>query len=147
MIQKGHCKLRLEPGDDMVEFSDFYDYSSSYPDGGDGDDDDVRDSAVEVNADMELVLPSGATVGHRSLKMYYKQNLPEKEAAKAVTRKNRTINGRQLMSQYQSLGYRSTTSLALAAKARDQQFIQKRMMRLGIKNNKLQRHFRSQIDF
>ena len=146
MIDKGHCKVRLEPGNDILEFSDFYDYSSSYPDAGSGDD-EVRENAVEVNADMELVLPSGVTVGHRTLKMYYKQNLSEKEAPIAVTKKKRTMNGRQLMSQYQSLGYRSTTSLALAAKARDMQFIQKRMMRLGIKNNKLQRHFRSQIDF
>ena len=107
----------------------------------------MTENPVEVNADMELILPSGATVGHRSLKLYYKQNLPEKERPKPVTSNNRTVNGRQLMSQYQSLGYRSTTSVALAAKARDQQFIQKRMMRLGLRNNKLQRHFRSQIDF
>lgn len=151
MMQKGHCKLRLEPGDDMIEFSDFYDYSSSYPDDdkndGHEDEAEVTDNAVEVNADMELILPSGATVGHRSLKLYYKQNLPEKERPKPVSSNSRTVNGRQLMSQYQSLGYRSTTSLALAAKARDQQFIQKRMMKLGLKNNKLQRHFRSQIDF
>lgn len=145
MLDKGHCKMRLDPGHDMVEFSDFYDYSSSYPDA--GDDDDVRDNSVEVNADLELVLPSGATVGHRSLKVYYKQNLPEKEEQKSVSRKTQSVNGRQLMSQYQELGYRRATALTLAAKARDLQFIQKRMMRLGIRNNKLQRHFRSQIDF
>ena len=146
MMDKGHCKVRLEPGDDVLEFSDFYDFSSSHPEAG-GPDDEVSDNSVEVNADMELVLPSGATVGHRSLRKYYKQNLPEKDAPKPVSSKTRTVNGRQLMSQYQSMGYRNSSGAVLAAKARDQQFIQKRLVKLGIKNNRLQRFFRSQIDF
>lgn len=31
MIDKGHCKMTLE-GDGLLEYADFYDYSSSYPD-------------------------------------------------------------------------------------------------------------------
>lgn len=69
MIDKGHCKMFHE-GEVLLEYSDFYDYSSSYPDGGDPDEE------VEVNvindSGFELVLPSGATVGHRSLYRYYR---------------------------------------------------------------------------
>ena len=32
MIDKGHCKIAYESEDDQLEISDFYDFSSSYPD-------------------------------------------------------------------------------------------------------------------
>ncbi len=44
MSDKGHCKLMYE-GNAMLEYSRFYDYSASYPDGQEpmegGDDDDT----------------------------------------------------------------------------------------------------------
>jgi len=109
MIDKGHCKIAYETEDDQLEFSDFYDFTSSYPDngvsqrGGDesteeewedvhddglGVDDIVDEQEGEVSGDdghpdyrvtygdteYELVLPSGARIGHRSLRRYYAQS-------------------------------------------------------------------------
>lgn len=69
MLDKGHCKMFHE-GEVLLEYSDFYDYSSSYPEGGEANDE------VELNvindSGFELVLPSGATIGHRSLNRYYR---------------------------------------------------------------------------
>ena len=90
MIDKGHMKMKFE-GDCLVEYLDFY----SYGDEEDEDDDfelvnesdleSNRNSTLTVlgngqtNADyedenFELILPSGAKIGHRSLFRYYKQS-------------------------------------------------------------------------
>ncbi len=75
MSDKGHCKMRYE-GDALLEYSRFYDYSASYPEGERGHDDDEEDEEVEAHklddTGYELVLPSGARVGHRSLARYYR---------------------------------------------------------------------------
>jgi pre-60S factor REI1 len=79
-----------------LEWSDFYDYSSSYDQGattGDADDwEDVDegsasgDEVVSSEEDLEqgglrlgdniyeLVLPTGKRIGHRAMKNLYKQN-------------------------------------------------------------------------
>jgi len=150
MMDTGHCKVRLEPGEDVVEYSDFYDYTTSYP--GTQEDaemeEEVEENVLEVNNDLELVLPSGATLGHRSLKVYYKQNLQEKSQVKAVSSTTRSMNGRHLVHQYQTLGnYSNSSPMIIRQKAKDMAFLHKRMLRLGVKANKLQRHFKSQIDF
>ena len=71
MSDKGHSKM-LHEGAALIEYADFYDYTSSYPE-------PEGDEEVEVDAidddGFELVLPSGAKVGHRSLARYYKQSL------------------------------------------------------------------------
>ena len=81
MIDKGHCKL-LHEGDAIVEFADFYDYSSSYPDEENNDNEDRKakpDEEIDLNmlddSGYELVLPSGAKIGHRSLLRYYRYAL------------------------------------------------------------------------
>lgn len=69
MLDKGHCRMYHE-GEVLLEYSDFYDYSTSYPEAGDANEE------VELNvisdAGFELVLPSGAVIGHRSLNRYYR---------------------------------------------------------------------------
>ena len=123
MTDKGHCKLAYDSDVDRLELSDFYDFSSSYPDAtkrkkrtkktaqlkvedeadaewedmdeddeGDVDevveemsvdedededesDDDLPDNQVTYGDSLyELVLPSGARIGHRSMKRYYAQS-------------------------------------------------------------------------
>lgn len=148
MIDKGHCKLFMESDDSLVEYSDFYDYSSSYPlDDQESKDESVPDAELDVNHLLELVLPSGAKVGHRSLAIYFKQNLRDKPEHPVEGNKNSRSHNRELMSQYQTLGWRgsNTPALILRQKARDQQYLAKRRMKLGVKANKLQTHFRSQI--
>ena len=139
MRDKGHCKIHLETSDELLEFSDFYDFSSTY----EGQEDS---SELIVNPEMELVLPSGATLGHRSLKIYYKQNLTDKpEQANSGAKKK--FSGHQLISQYTELGYRGSDIVSLKKRARDMQFLRKNWVQQGVRNNKLQKHFRNQIDF
>lgn len=123
MTDKGHCKIAYDSESERMELSDFYDFSSSYPDtdkrkkktkkGGqikieeqadaewedmdieddvevdevvdedvseDDDDEDSSDDELPNNqvtygdSLYELVLPSGARIGHRSMKRYYAQS-------------------------------------------------------------------------
>ncbi|KIP06589.1 hypothetical protein PHLGIDRAFT_118810 [Phlebiopsis gigantea 11061_1 CR5-6] len=122
MTDKGHCKLAYDSEVDRLELSDFYDFSSSYPEGAkrkkrtkksgqvkveeeadaewedmDEDDENEVDEVVEEEMSVdededesdddlpenqvtygdslyELVLPSGARIGHRSMKHYYAQS-------------------------------------------------------------------------
>lgn len=138
MNDKGHCKIHLETSDELVEFSDFYDYSASY-------EGQEESSELTVNPDMELVLPSGATLGHRSLKIYYKQNLTDKPTQ--VQNSKKKFSGHQLINQYTELGYRGSDALSLKTRARDIQFLRKNWVKQGVRNNKLQKHFRNQVDF
>lgn len=136
MVDKSHCKIAYESERSRLEISDFYDFSSSYPDAAtstegktaeaqkrsksgrklltiasaladenweDASDDDENvtvgegESEYEVESEgddgfdggedslpnsnlaygdspYELVLPSGARIGHRSMSRYYKQS-------------------------------------------------------------------------
>jgi pre-60S factor REI1 len=130
MTDKSHCKIAYDGENDRLEISDYYDFTSSYPDAearkkikeeeesssseADDDDDDdddgawedaddVEDSEVDEvveesasdstpssneeddlppsqitygDTDYELVLPSGARIGHRSMRRYYAQSFP-----------------------------------------------------------------------
>ncbi|EEB08539.1 ribosome biogenesis protein [Schizosaccharomyces japonicus yFS275] len=98
MQQKGHSRIPYESEEEQLAISDFYDFTTSYPtesntaDTNVVDDDhdeewedassDSDDSIDSVDADryliaddVELQLPSGARVGHRSLARYFRQNL------------------------------------------------------------------------
>ncbi|KDQ57570.1 hypothetical protein JAAARDRAFT_130649 [Jaapia argillacea MUCL 33604] len=123
MVDKTHCKIAYDSEPDRLEISDYYDFTTSYPDAEprkrtkrldradnaapvDGEWEDVEDSdegsvdeVVEEDASdsdseesylddlpdnqitygdshLELVLPSGARIGHRSLRRYYAQSFP-----------------------------------------------------------------------
>lgn len=95
MQAKRHMRIPYESDNEKLEISDFYDFTSTYDivaqvenDTGDNEDwEDVSDSEGEEEIDddtetpivdmgTELVLPSGAVIGHRSLARYYRQNLP-----------------------------------------------------------------------
>ena len=131
MLDKSHCKIAYDEEEDRLEVSDFYDFTSSYPDyetrrkkkgkksikapeeqewedvdddGEDADEvlevdtesgpgssgSDESDDESELSQDeltygdspYELVLPSGARIGHRSLRQYYAQSfsrIPRKD--------------------------------------------------------------------
>ncbi|KAM4875542.1 cytoplasmic 60S subunit biogenesis factor ZNF622 isoform 2-T2 [Thomomys bottae] len=153
MNDKSHCKLFTD-GDAALEFADFYDFRSSYPDHKQGE---GVDEAEELPSDknleyddetMELILPSGARVGHRSLMRYYKQRFG---LSRAVTvAKNQKAVGRVLQ-QYRALGWTGSTGAALV-RERDMQYVQrmksKWMLKTGMKNNATkQMHFRAQVRF
>jgi pre-60S factor REI1 len=125
MVDKGHCKIAYDSESDRLELSDYYDFSSSYPDADkqkkrktrktrqikvedeadaewedvddveDGEVDEIVDEEMDVDEEsedetsgdelsdnqitygdshFELVLPSGARIGHRSMRRYYAQS-------------------------------------------------------------------------
>ncbi|XP_028593795.2 cytoplasmic 60S subunit biogenesis factor ZNF622 isoform X1 [Podarcis muralis] len=153
MNDKSHCKLFTE-GDAALEFADFYDFRSTYPDYQEGDGAEMSEELPpEKNLDydddsMELILPSGARIGHRSLMRYYKQRFGASRAV-AVS-KNKHAVGRVLQ-QYKALGWTGGTGAALA-RERDMQYLQrmkaKWMLKTSMQNNTTkQMHFRAQVRF
>ncbi|XP_036752573.2 cytoplasmic 60S subunit biogenesis factor ZNF622 isoform X1 [Manis pentadactyla] len=153
MNDKSHCKLFTD-GDAALEFADFYDFRSSYPDYKKGEEpeateDLLSEKTLEYDDEtMELILPSGARVGHRSLMRYYKQRFG---LSRAVTvAKNQKAVGR-ILQQYRALGWTGSTGAALL-RERDMQYVQrmksKWMLKTGMKNNATrQMHFRVQVRF
>lgn len=131
--------------DSTLEYGDFYDFSSTHPEGADADE-EFNPELLQMNPDWSLQLPSGIFIGHRSLARYYRQNLP-------LERPGQTRNrGALLFQSYKALGWTGASTKEQAmAKARDQKFAQRlqrhSQMKLGIKANKLQHHFRQQVMF
>lgn len=153
MNDKSHCKLFTE-GDAALEFADFYDFRSTYPDyqeGGDVEMSEELPSERNLEYDdesMELILPSGARIGHRSLMRYYKQRFGSSRAVTVA--KNKKAVGRVLQ-QYKALGWTDSSGAELARK-RDMQYLQrmkaKWMLKTGMQNNATkQMHFRTQVMF
>lgn len=144
MIDKSHCKLYFE-GDSALEYAEYYDYTKSYPCGHEEekrDDSVVSPAALKINDDMELVLPSGVTLGHRYLKHHYKQHLPSMEHRRP------TVVGK-VMANYRAIGWKG--SLDVEKKRRNVDWAlkmrQQRVMKLGVMANKLQKHLRPQVIF
>ncbi|NXA40318.1 ZN622 protein, partial [Eudromia elegans] len=153
MNDKSHCKLFTD-GDAALEFADFYDFRSSYPDHKEGEDMEVSgelpaERELEYDDDtMELILPSGARVGHRSLMRYYKQRFGLSRTV-AVAKNKRAVG--RVLQQYRALGWTGQTGAA-SAQQRDMQYLQrmksKWMLKLGMNNNATkQMHFRMQVRF
>ncbi|XP_036375021.1 zinc finger protein 622 [Megalops cyprinoides] len=156
MNDKSHCKLFTD-GDAALEFADFYDFRSSYPDQKEGEDAEMKDGDLpdEKNLEyddetMELTLPSGAKIGHRSLMRYYKQRFG---APKTVAlAHNRNAVGRVLR-QYRALGWGGDAGKDSAfQRQKDMQYVQrmksKWMLKMGVHNNATkQMHFRAQVIF
>lgn len=145
MTDKGHCKMLFED-DALAEYADYYNYAASYPDNGDNNvnPDEEVDSHVLDGDDYQLVLPSGATIGHRSLMRYYRQNIPPRR--QGTGKSQRMVQ--HLLSQYRAIGYSTTSREMVARRARDVKYLQatkaKREMHQGMKNNKLHRCVRLQ---
>jgi len=144
MVDKGHCKV-LHDGEALIEYDEWYDYSTSYPEGeGPADPEDEVNLQVLDDTGFQLVLPSGSKIGHRSLLRYYRQSLnPER----AVVPSDKSSSGRQhLLSTYKSLGWTGSSGKAAVIKARDLGFMRrmqnKQSMQLGWKANKHQKYFK-----
>lgn len=151
MIDKSHTKIAYDSERQRLEISDFYDFTTSYPDADaagearrnrttgrktitaasaladedwedDGDDKDVTaeddESVYEVESDgegalsdddlpannlafgdspFELVLPSGARIGHRSMSRYYKQSFSSPLPAKHARSADGAPSGREIV--------------------------------------------------
>lgn len=151
MIDKGHTKIKFEnSGESLLEFEDFFDYTASYPEGHhEGGDEEIESNELPIDDDYQLRLPSGAVIGHRSLFVYYKQNLkPENPEKKS---KNKELLNK-VMSQYKALGWTGMTTKDAIQRSKDihymQRLRQKHSLRLGKRNNyNLTPHIRCQMGF
>ncbi|KAK3733776.1 hypothetical protein QZH41_004403 [Actinostola sp. cb2023] len=145
MLTKSHTKLDYD-GDAALEYAEFYDFSSSYPDNAD-DDNNIGTGTLTVDETTnELCLPSGAKAGHRDLRHYYRQHLrPERESRQQMKVK------KSIMADYKALGWHGMIGETTRQKIRDINTAQRKMAkhqtRLAVKANKLQPHFRLQILF
>ncbi|GAA6101218.1 zinc finger protein 622 [Tachysurus ichikawai] len=156
MTDKSHCKLHTD-GDAALEFADFYDFRSSYPDARDGSDAEMKDGVlpedktVELDDDtLELTLPSGAKIGHRSLMRYYKQRFGAERELVPVH--NQRAVGR-VLKQYRALGWAGESGKGSAVQQqKDMRYVQrmksKWILRMGMNSNMTkQAHFRAQVMF
>jgi pre-60S factor REI1 len=104
MINKGHTKM-LHEGAALLEYTDFYDYSTSYPDHDEAMDVDAElDVATDSGVDgdeYQLVLPSGNVIGHRSLMRYYRQRI---NPNRALVPKKSDKRLHKVLAEYRSLG-------------------------------------------
>lgn len=151
MVDKGHCKI-LHEGLALAEYADYYDYSASYP-VNEGEeamdiDEEVEGPAALGGDDFQLVLPSGVIVGHRSLMKYYKQNISHSGVA-LVKKSDRKLH--RVLGMYHALGWAPKEQTLTARKARDIHFMKriqsKWQMKLSLKTNKFQKHYRPQVNF
>lgn len=146
MLDKGHCKM-LHEGEALAEYAVYYDYSSSYPDANDANPEDEVEVPALDDDSYQLVLPSGAVIGHRSLMKYYKQNL-NPNSALAIPKSEKL---RRVLCMYRALGWQNNDKVAIQKKARDIKYMQrvqtKYSTKLQFKANKLQKHFREQVNF
>lgn len=156
MTDKSHCKLFTD-GDASLEFADFYDFRTSYPDQKEGDDVEMEDEElpdgknIDYDDDtLELTLPSGAKIGHRSLMRYYKQRFGAPRTVALAH--NRNAVGRVLR-QYKALGWGGDMGKnSFHQNQKDMKFVQKMksrwMLKIGMGNNSnKQTHFRLQVMF
>ena len=148
MVDKGHTKINYE-GDAILEYADFYDFSSSYPDYDpneeNGSDEIGRDNTLAVDEQtLELCLPSGAKIGHRNLRHIYKQSLPPERS-----RHSKVIH--KIVADYKALGWHGTIGSVSRQKVKDVRLQNKqqakRTVDISVKANKLQKHYRAQVLF
>lgn len=111
-------------------------------------DEDLEPPQMLDGDDFQMVLPSGAVIGHRSLLRYYKQKI---NPNRAVVVKKSTQRLHKVLAEYRALGWTSTQQDAAARNARDMHVMKRQqaklMQQVGVKANKLQKHFRCQINF
>jgi len=147
MVDKGHTKINYE-GDAVLEYADFYDFSSSYPDynpdeESQSDEIQGKENTLAVSEQtLQLCLPSGAKIGHRSLRHVYKQNLPPERSQHSRVIQN-------IMADYKALGWYGTIGQTSRQKVKDIRLKNmqqaKRTVDVSVKANRLQKHFRSQV--
>lgn len=152
MQDTGHAKLRFDDlGQD--ELSQFYDFGDS-----DWEDEEATPDAYVTADESELVLASGARLGSRSNQLYYKQNLLPYDGtgqvfakptsalvAQVIANRTQTGNG-QLVPGFRD--YNKTVVLDFRQKRSQRKnvnLLQEKLLGVGVRTNRLQKHFREQI--
>lgn len=166
MVDKGHLKIRYDD-EGMDELADFYDYTEEAADvpSDDGDDDfeDISDEDLEdtVSEDEEfesaliispdeskLILPSGKILGHRAHRHAHRQDVHESASERRPTRRSehRALTER-LSAHYFAMGLvdQSEQQKYKTDQRHHDLDLQKWDVRMGVRANKLQEHFRYQL--
>ena len=142
MIDVCHCKMMYDDKN-MEEYDDFYDYSSV-------------PEPVEIVAmdDTSMTLANGMTIGHRSMAVYYKQNIRSVESRELIIAQNkprmpipeantnRYVGSKALINIPQE-NYIDHVKKVLRRQMtnnktqRDQQMLYRKWTKLGVQGNKL----------
>uniref|UniRef100_A0A0N5BFR1 C2H2-type domain-containing protein n=1 Tax=Strongyloides papillosus TaxID=174720 RepID=A0A0N5BFR1_STREA len=134
MIDKGHCKITID-GDRIIEYYEFYDYSPLFDE---NDEEFIDQDNPMIDEGYSLILPSGTSIGHRSLQQYYKQNIRHSNEMVLYTGGSRKVRN---FSTMKAIGTGEPTAPEVKARARDMKFLrrlkEKYVMQLGTKGNKL----------
>ncbi|VDK67914.1 unnamed protein product [Litomosoides sigmodontis] len=137
MRDKGHCRVACS-AEEMIEFEDFYDYNSMYPE---GEDTDQLYPTTLTHDGYTLTLPSGAKIGHRSLLRYYRQRLKPTECECKSDRQRKEILKKAIIGQYKELGWTGTPGILAIQRAKDMRYMKKlnskNWVKLGLNNNRL----------
>jgi pre-60S factor REI1 len=166
MLDKGHNKIRFDD-DGSSELADFFDYSKineTMVDAEDADSDDFTsasegegdDFGYDENAlilapdESELILPNGARLGSRTYRHYYRQNLIPYLSAESRPNALRPVNeprpdgtvvrGQHYVPPPRVMAEQEKRDRKLEGDAR-KQFA----LRMGLKQNGLQTHYREQL--
>ncbi|KAJ2808298.1 pre-60S factor rei1 [Coemansia guatemalensis] len=172
MLDKGHTKIAYDTEIDILEISDFYDFSSTYPDADEHNADDDVDAemfdgvsgrskmlgpAQLEEEDGELVLPNGNRIGHRSLLRYYKQDIPLERPEKDSVVIHKMLTNYSDNPEYNTQMTQSSSNRAMIlaqpngykAWKNTVTFKERRVQdnfktRVGMRSNGLQKHYREQ---
>ncbi|KAF7638334.1 C2H2-type domain-containing protein [Meloidogyne graminicola] len=134
MRDKNHCNFRIDDRD-LVEFVDFYDYS---------EDNDFEDLSTLVNVMKKvfescsvnddayfITIPTGLSIGHRSLMRYFKQSFRPNNNVGIKTSTNRSIN-----SGIKQIG-QLTVKLTKNANRITNRLVQNYQLKKGLANNRI----------
>lgn len=157
MFDKGHLKIRFDD-EGMQELADFYNYEEVVSDDGDEDYEDVSDGGEEEEYDglvvspdgSQLALPSGKLIGNRAYRIYYRQNLrphPPPETRPSRRSEHQAQLVRTLSDHYAATGMAGPLAQSHLERAQRRQYNERKDwdVRVGIRGNALQEHFRYQL--
>eukprot|EP00053_Salpingoeca_punica_P009887 m.89001 g.89001 ORF g.89001 m.89001 type:complete len:453 (-) comp15210_c0_seq1:177-1535(-) len=149
MAAKGHCKIDYSE-DGALEVSEYYDFSSSYPDWQEAKGTEDNELALPngmsgVNVSdagtLGLELPSGAVAGHRDLRRYYRQRFRSQDNRDSVVTS-------RVLAAHRAIGMGDLPVITEEQKrvrdrtTRREQYFRERT---GIRHNALQFHYREQL--
>eukprot|EP00158_Paraphelidium_tribonemae_P002143 Partr_v1_DN25149_c0_g1_i1_m76583 putative Zinc finger protein len=159
MIDRGHTKVAFEEESDELELAEFYDFSSTWMDATDENAQEeltmatTNASKVEyVEGDLELKLPSGSRIGHRSMQRYYKQQFRltddgQEQGDDALTLARTAAQYRQVIRADLQASNNPYNNPAIKTAMRKQHARQSRLGIIVSMNANSQKHFRAQMDY
>ena len=171
MLDKGHNKIRYDE-EGSAELADFFDYSSLngtrmvsldspeaielndfITDDESNDDDDAEEydsnSLILAPDESELILPNGARLGARAYRRYYRQNLLPYLDTESRPNALRPINsprpdGTVVKGQHYVPPPKIITQIEKRGIKQEQMAQKNFALKMGIKSNGLQHHYREQ---